>query len=127
MLYARDPLPIVGTAMPGTGPKTHAGLPVSGYKPQSAEKVALVNSFKEAEERLLRSIDMALRLDDPSKENPLGRLLDGRWAATARTHFEQGFMALNRAVFQPGRVTLPEDAQQPDPTFKNEVLNDVDA
>lgn len=79
----------------------HAGLPVSGYKPQSAEKVALVNRFKEAEERLLRMIEDA-------------RCPDGmapRWKALAVTHFEQGFMALNRAVFQPGRVALPEDAE----------------
>ena len=28
----------------------------------------------------------------------------------ARTHFETGFMALNRAVFQPSRIDLPEDS-----------------
>lgn len=74
----------------------HKGLPVSGYKPQSEEKVAMVNSFKADEERLLRALET----------NPE---LDHRWLAIARTHFEQGYMALNRAVFQPGRVRLPED------------------
>lgn len=90
----------------------HAGLPVSGYKPQSAEKVALVNSFKEAEERLLRSIDAAGRLMTRDENTDiLLTTLNPRWTAVARTHFEQGFMALNRAVFQPGRVALPEDAE----------------
>ncbi len=31
------------------------------------------------------------------------------WLAIARTQIEQGFMALNRAVFKPGRVRLAED------------------
>lgn len=37
---------------------------------------------------------------------------DPRWLAVAKTHFEQGFMALNRAVFQPQRISLPEDAEK---------------
>ena len=79
----------------------HQGLPVAGYRPQSTEALALVNRFKEAEERILREIDQ-LRLPGPVSA-------DGRWLAMARTHIEQGFMALNRAVFQPERVRLPED------------------
>nr|WP_165972821.1 hypothetical protein [Martelella mediterranea] len=35
--------------------------------------------------------------------------IDKRWLALARTSIEQGFMAANRAVFQPDRVALPED------------------
>lgn len=35
--------------------------------------------------------------------------MDGRMAALAITNLQQGFMWLNRAVFQPGRVTLAED------------------
>ena len=31
--------------------------------------------------------------------------VDQRWAAVARTHLEQGFMAMNRAVFRPGRIS----------------------
>lgn len=88
----------------------HKGLPVSGYKPQSDEKVALVNGFKADEERLLRKLD---DLEIPEYVRDDGVLMvsqpDGRWLAIARSHFEQGFMALNRSVFQPGRVKLPED------------------
>lgn len=34
---------------------------------------------------------------------------DAKVALVARTHFQEGFMALNRAVFQPQRIKLPED------------------
>lgn len=80
----------------------HQGLPVSGYRPQSDAKVALVNRNKEAEERTLRILDDLRTSPD----------IDQRWLAIARTHIEQGWMAANRAVFQPSRVDLPEDAQQ---------------
>lgn len=34
-----------------------------------------------------------------------------RMLAVGRTQLQLAFMALNRAVFRPGRVTLPEDAE----------------
>lgn len=102
----------------GDGPEDAARepLPVSGYTAQSAEKVALVNSFKEIEERLLRELD-ALSLERTSIAKKWGAIdkqtpyptYDLRWIAVARTHFQEGFMALNRAVFQPQRIRLPED------------------
>lgn len=76
-----------------------SGLPVSGYRPQSPEKIALVNENKETEERLLRSIETATK----------SGVMDPRWAAIAKTDLEKGFMALNRAVFQPSRINLPGD------------------
>ena len=30
-----------------------------------------------------------------------------RWLAIGRTHIEQGFMAINRAIFRPDRVEIP--------------------
>jgi hypothetical protein len=77
----------------------HPGLPVAGYQPQSAERVKAVNANKASEERLLRQLEELVK----------SKTADPRWCSIARTHFEQGFMALNRAIFQPGRVTLPED------------------
>lgn len=76
----------------------HTGLPVRGYQPQSAEAIAAVNELKAAEERVLRLLDGL-----PAKG------ADPRWAAVARTQIEQGFMAANRSIFQPGRIALPED------------------
>jgi hypothetical protein len=79
----------------------HKGLPVHGYQPQNDAKVALVNEFKQDEERLLRKLESLAATE-------LG-FHDPRWAAIARTHFQEGFMALNRSVFQPQRISLPED------------------
>lgn len=85
----------------------HTPLPVHGYKPQDGEAVALVNEMKQAEERLLRRLDAMAKLVGP-RVGP-GPRLDGRWLAIGRTQLEQAFMAINRSVFQPGRVRLPDD------------------
>jgi hypothetical protein len=75
----------------------HEGLPVAGYQKQSSERVDLVNANKEIEERCLRVLDSLVGKVDP------------RWLAIGRTQMEQAWMAVNRAVFQPARATLPED------------------
>jgi len=82
----------------------HQGLPVAGYRSQSDINVTLVNHNKEAEERVLRILD------------DLGRVaeVDKRWLAIGRTAIENGFMAVNRSIFKPGRVALPGDEPQPD-------------
>lgn len=80
---------------------SHQGLPVAGYTAKTDDAVALVNANKATEERLLRLMDkLAINAD-----------VDPRWLAVARRHFEQGFMELNRAIFRPARVSLPEDAE----------------
>jgi hypothetical protein len=81
----------------------HEGLPVAGYQAQSAHRVTVVNANKELEERCIRQAE-AIR-DMPG--------MDARMAALAITGIQQSFMWLNRAVFQPGRVALPEDGQTP--------------
>jgi hypothetical protein len=78
------------------------GLPVSGYRPQSPENIALVNEAKEIEERVLRFLDRVASSHQP---------IDGRWFAIGRTDIEKGFMAVNRSIFRPGRVGLPEDVE----------------
>lgn len=80
--------------------KEHPGLPVAGYQPQSDAKVSAVNANKDLEERALRQIEALLASDID---------VDPRMAALARTKLQEGFMWLNRAIFQPGRVKLPED------------------
>lgn len=77
----------------------HSGLPVAGYRPQNDVAVGLVNDNKRAEEEVLRILDNLG--NDPA--------IDKRWLAIGRTHIEQGFMAVNRAVFQPARVKLEGD------------------
>jgi hypothetical protein len=79
-------------------------LPVSGYKPQSQNKVDEVNINKRLEEVVLR------RLDDMAVLAGSGtnHFVDARWLAVGRTHIEQAFMAINRAIFQPERVKIEE-------------------
>jgi len=75
---------------------------VLGYTVQNPENIKLANHFKLFEEELLRVLD-------DMQERPS---FDGRWAAIARTHFQEGFMAMNRAVFQPQRVEGHVDMEQ---------------
>lgn len=82
------------------------GLPVHGYQPQADDRVATVNEQKVLEEQLLRRIDAMM---DQSYPQDGDVRYDPRWLSVARTHFEEGFMALNRAVFQPQRFKLPND------------------
>jgi hypothetical protein len=82
--------------------KEHPPLPVSGYTIQSDERIGIVNTNKETEERLLRRLDMLSKADG----------IDGYWLGVARVYLELGFMAMNRAVFQPQRAKLPEDAEK---------------
>lgn len=85
-----------------TGPK-HVGLPVHGYRSQPGEAVDLVNWNKATEELILRRLDQLAGVEG----------VDKRWLAIGRTQIEQGFMAVNRAIFKPGRVALPEDGEAP--------------
>ena len=80
--------------------KLTPSLSIKGYTDQSKAKQDLVNKYKELEERVLRATEEAYTIDIN---------LDQRWLHIARTHIQQGFMALNRAVFQPTRISLPED------------------
>jgi hypothetical protein len=88
---------------PMSDEKKHEGLPVAGYKPQNAAAVSAVNANKEIEEKVLRMLD-ELRV------NPI-LSVDQRWLALGRTLIEEGFMAINRAIFKPGRAALPGDSE----------------
>lgn len=88
----------------------HTGLPVHGYQPQSEAKVALVNLFKQDEERLLRKLDKLLEANGNADPH-FPPTFDGRWLAIGRTQLQEAFMSLNRAVFQPQRISLPEDVE----------------
>lgn len=96
---------------------------VAGYTAQPDAKVALVNSFKELEERLYRAIEKAetegrvsygvdgLPNGDHRDHNGSHVYRRNYWVERAVEHFAEGFMALNRAVFQPQRIRLPEDGE----------------
>lgn len=89
----------------------HAGLPVAGYVAQSDDKVALVNENKVLEERCLRQLDAMNKHNMNMEDKGLGKSAqyDPRMMALARTGIQEAFMWMNRAVFQPTRISLPED------------------
>lgn len=85
------------------------GLPVAGYKPtQPQTAINAVNEFKYLEERVLRHIDA---LEGHGAAGVFSDA-DKRLLAIGRTQLQGAFMFLARAVFQPGRVTLPEDVHE---------------
>lgn len=67
---------------------------IQGYRPLQPEMVELANKNKLIEELVLRQVD-AMREDES---------LDQRLISIAATHFMEGFMSLNRAIFQPQRI-----------------------
>lgn len=71
---------------------------IAGYREPDPVRVAIVNQNKRIEEIVLRVLDAAAGSED----------VDQRWLAIGRTHIEQGFMAINRAVMRPERVRLDE-------------------
>lgn len=91
----------VMAAMPLPSEGEHVGLPVKGYRPQGDQYVRTVNANKIAEEKILRVIDCLSNEQTPEGES---LLIDQRWLAIAKTDLEKGFMALNRAIFQPTRI-----------------------
>lgn len=73
---------------------------VKGYRPLTDDMKALANEGKELEERYLRWMEKVEATCD----------FDGRSLALGKTHIQTGAMWAVRAIFQPGRVDLPEDA-----------------
>jgi hypothetical protein len=76
--------------------ETHKPLPVEGYTEQAKATIAEVNANKQLEELVLRRVEWIQQ----QAQIPY----DPRWAALAKTHIQEGFMALNRAIFQPQRI-----------------------
>lgn len=71
--------------------------PIKGYRELGTEEIADINRCKEIEAMVLATVAM---LRDATKYDP-------RWLAIGQTHIEQGFMALNRAIAQPGAIEPP--------------------
>ena len=74
---------------------------INGFTDQNERNKAFINRNKEAEERLLRITDELKQLPE----------YDQRFIAMSVSYFQIGFMLLNRGVFQPQRIELPEDTQ----------------
>jgi hypothetical protein len=67
-------------------------MEIKGYRELSPMEVAMINDVKDVAElvgRLVNNVDQ------------LETYPDKRWIAIAKTHLQQGFMALTRAVAKP--------------------------
>lgn len=67
---------------------------IKGYRNLEDEELALVNQIKVTEEDLGQSFRTIV-------ENAQHVNADPRWIAIAKTHFQEGFMALVRSVTRP--------------------------
>lgn len=83
-----------------------------GYRQPSPDMVKAVTEMKQTEERVLRYIE-GLDVD-----------LDPRWRSIAITHYQEGTMALIRAVLRPARLSLPED-EVPAPVIPAEDFSET--
>ena len=68
--------------------------PIKGYRELSASEIDAINSVKTWEDRI-GDLIQALREDQTAVP------LDPKFTAVAVTHFQQGFMALTRAIAKP--------------------------
>jgi hypothetical protein len=90
---------------------------LSSSPPTADAKHNLDDQFSHDEERLLRKIDVLTAQTSTGfgstsydlNAHVVGHEYDQRWIEIARTHIQEGFSALRRAIYQPARVRLPED------------------
>lgn len=67
---------------------------IKGYRKLTDEQVTAINTFKNIESDLLTKIAQIYNIS-------VNLHLDERWKSIAITHFQQGFMALNRSIAKP--------------------------
>lgn len=84
---------------------------ITGYRQLSEPEAALMNEIKAKGielQALVQKVNAHLGTQlSSARENPdeVARIMTaepGRWSALGRTHFQEGLMALTRAVAQPG-------------------------
>lgn len=78
---------------------------ITGYRDLTPEEIELVNkvkSFAVEIGSLMAACDkMLVPSNVPGEPSPQMVFLDQRWVSIAKTHFQEGFMALNRAIMKP--------------------------
>jgi len=76
---------------------------ITGYRELSQAEIDLMNRIKAKGEELKSLIDdvNASHADDATQEALTKAAESYRWAAIAKTHMQEGLMALTRAVAKP--------------------------
>lgn len=70
---------------------------ITGYRDLSQAEIDLMNEIKAAGNQFEGLIARMRAQGDPTENT----VLDHRWISIAQTHFQQGLMALTRAVARP--------------------------
>ncbi|TCS38467.1 hypothetical protein EDC30_102206 [Paucimonas lemoignei] len=80
---------------------------IAGYRELSQEDIDLMNEIKEHGEKTRLLVDK-VKMVESARPAVMGdreefdtALESGRWIGIAKTHLQQGFMALTRAVAKP--------------------------
>lgn len=76
---------------------------ITGYRDLSQTEIDLMNEIKAAGEKLGTLVEK-LEAKYPYSDSELAKVINGvdkRWVAIAKTHLQQGLMALTRSVAQP--------------------------
>jgi hypothetical protein len=92
---------------------------IKSFTDQSAKNKAMVNINKEAEERVYRILDNLANVST----------LDQQLLIEGRKHILMGFMLVNRSIFQPERIELPEDTavvDDPEPQLPPVIIGRVE-
>lgn len=71
---------------------------IKGYRELNQEELDLMNEIKAKGQELQELID---KVTEYNQSQPIDQADPGRWASIAKTHLQQGVMALTRAVAKP--------------------------
>lgn len=74
---------------------------IKGYRDLSQAEIDLMNEIKAKTAEVGVLCDKLATASAPPRAPIAQGELDGRWVAIGRTHLQEGFMALTRAVAQP--------------------------
>lgn len=91
---------------------------IAGYRELSQADIDMMNTIKgmgpllegllmevgrhiTAQRDACRTVEITVMITDPEEDARLNAAQPERWASIARTHFQEGLMALTRAVAQP--------------------------
>lgn len=75
---------------------------IQGYRQLTLEEIAVVNEIKALGEKAGELVSNLSRKDwYDERKLPTKEVIDQRWVLIGRTHLQEGFMALVRAVTKP--------------------------
>lgn len=74
---------------------------IAGYRTLNADEIALINEIKHHGQQIQALVDRLAMRSTPREGLSNEAMTDARWVSIGRTHLQQGFMALTRAVAKP--------------------------